>query len=810
MQVQNPTSLAPVAPLESHGLYRAGLIYGRQIYRIRWLVIALWLVALIVSVPFASKVASVLSGGGYTFSGSDSVRVANILTDKLHQPPVQAIVVFQSATTPVSAPGYQREVSDFISRAKTFAHVTSVASGGTGQDGRTTYVTVDFNQNSDTVEQQLPSFHKLLPGTAAGPARAYLTGDTAVYSAFTQISQQDIEHADATALPIALAVLLVVFGTLVAALTPLVLALVAVPLALAIIYVIALHTTTNVAVLSIASIVGLGISIDSSLDLTRRFREELARDEVREAVAWTVATAGEAILFSAMTVIIGFIGLLLIGVPYMTSIGVAGAVVVCAAMLAALTLLPALLSVLGRRVNALRLPLLSRFVANGGPTTGRSEHVLPQRTQRAAEEVDSSNRRPRRSPVGTIFGGGVTEGAHDERHGFWHTWAMAVMQRPIPIILVVMALLLGLGWPVLKMNIGIPTASALPQTAEARQGLDILQAQFPATNQNPIEIIAQAPDGSSMLTAENLAKLDHLTRWLAAQPHVTGVTSLTAPTGRPEAGATGQEQLVALYSSGAYRQDPALAQFVAATTAGNTTLITATTNAPLNSDTGNTLIDSLRAGDKAAGQGLTVLVGGLQAVTLDFDRYLYGNFPRAIAFILVATFVLLMIMFRSLLLPLKAVVVNVLSISASYGVLVYVFQWGHLQHLLGFTSEGFIESPIPILMFCVLFGLSMDYEVFLLSRIREEWLRTYDNRYAVARGLEKTGGVITNAALILMIVTGAITFTTLVSTKEIGLGMTIAVFVDATIIRSLLVPATMRLLGRWNWWLPGFPVPAKQ
>jgi RND superfamily putative drug exporter len=167
-------------------------------------------------------------------------------------------------------------------------------------------------------------------------------------------------------------------------------------------------------------------------------------------------------------------------------------------------------------------------------------------------------------------------------------------------------------------------------------------------------------------------------------------------------------------------------------------------------------------------------------------------------------------MFRSVVLPLKAVLINVLSISAAFGVLVFVFQWGNFQGLLGFTSEGFVESTAPVLMFCVLFGLSMDYEVFLLSRIREEWLRTQRNTFAVARGLEKTGGVITNAAIIFVIVAGAIAFTSLISTKEIGLGMAVAVLVDASVIRILLVPATMRLLGRWNWWLPGRPIPPKQ
>jgi RND superfamily putative drug exporter len=222
------------------------------------------------------------------------------------------------------------------------------------------------------------------------------------------------------------------------------------------------------------------------------------------------------------------------------------------------------------------------------------------------------------------------------------------------------------------------------------------------------------------------------------------------------------------------------------------------------------LIDALRAGSRLVAPGLQVQIGGTQALSLDFTRYLYNNFPRTILFVLVTTYLLLLLMFRSLLLPLKAVLVNVLSLAASYGVVVFVFQWGHFSNLLDFTSSGFVDSTMPILIFCVLFGLSMDYEVFLLSRIHEEWLRTHNNRYAVARGLEKTGGVITNAALLFAIVTGAFTFTSLVTMKELGLGMTVAVLVDATIIRTLLVPATMRLLGRWNWWLPGRRVPVEQ
>ncbi len=384
------------------------------------------------------------------------------------------------------------------------------------------------------------------------------------------------------------------------------------------------------------------------------------------------------------------------------------------------------------------------------------------------------------------------------------------MKRPVVIVVVVSAVLLGLAGPTLSMQIGLPDANSLPSTSEARQGLAILNRQFPSTAQDPIYILAQTTNGSSILTSENLAKLNHLTQWLAGQQHITSVTSLTRLPATPGTPAPGLDQLVQLYTTGAYQQNPALAKFVAQTTSGGTTLITAIADTKLDSDAGKALIDTLRAGDQAAGQGLTVSVGGLQAISLDFNRFLYSRFPLAILFILITTFLLLLVMFRSVLIPLKAVLMNIISIGAAYGVLVFAFQWGHLSGLLNFTSEGFIESTIPITMFCVLFGLSMDYEVFLLSRIREEWLRTGNNRHAVALGLEKTGSVITNAALIFIIVAGAIMFTSIITTKEIGLGMAVAVFVDASIVRSLLVPATMRLLGRWNWWLPGRPVPVER
>ncbi len=747
------------APARQPAYSALGLAYGHLVYRFRWAIIALWVVLIFGSLPLAGKVQTVLQNSGYSISGSESQTVDSILTSKLHQPATQILAVFQSSTTSVSDPAYQRELHDFMARARNFAHVSSVTQASVGKDGRSALVVIGFDQDKDTVAQYIPALRRIVPSAESGPAQVYLTGDSAAANETQLDTQSDTETAELIALPLTLLVLLIVFGSVVAGLMPLLLAAVAVPGSLAIIYLIARHIQTNIFIQSLASIIGLGLSIDYSLFLIRRFREELAQGcAVPVALARTIATAGEAILFSAITVAIGFAGLLFIGIQIMTSFGIGGITVASMAALAAMTLLPAMLGVLGHRINSLSL-------------------------------------RRRRWPV-------ATQAGRKSASTFWHSWALFVMKRPVLIILLMMVVLLGLGWPALSLTPGLPGASSLPANSQARRGSDILTQQFPAVNQDPIDLIVQTADGSSILTAQNTRRIAAVTQEIAHQPHVTDVISLTRVPSSPGGQTFDEQQLLHLYSRGSYQNIPALRQFVASVTAGNTTLITVRADTVAGSHDDEILIDRLRSLSPQVKQGLIIRVGGARAINLDFDRALYGNFFRALIFILIATYILLLFTFRSILLPLKAILMNILSISGAYGALVFIFQQGHFENLLGFTASGFIDRFIPILLFCVLFGLSMDYEVFLLTRMREEWQQTGENRLAVARGLEKTGGVITSAALLFIIVSGSFMFTQLIVTKELGLGITIAVFVDATLIRSLLVPATMQLLGKWNWW-PG-------
>jgi RND superfamily putative drug exporter len=486
--------------------------------------------------------------------------------------------------------------------------------------------------------------------------------------------------------------------------------------------------------------------------LTSRFREELAKrppddaERVREAVRITVATAGRAVFFSGLTVLLGLLGLVLFEFMILRSVGIAGAIVVAFAVSAALTLLPALLTLFGRH--------LDRF---------------------AIRHVD-----PRPSADGP-----------------WARWARRVMRHPVAVLVPTLAFLLLLGSPFLHVRFNSPDASILPPEVPSRSAFDRLRDAFGEGEFAPIALAVRT-DGPAT-SAANLAALYDYTRRIAADPRVTRVDSLVDIDPRLK---LSQYQL--LYADPNGPRDRYTATALAATTKGDLTAITITTPFGPNRDEGRALVRDLRAdtGSLAAPAGMTVLVGGGAADVADVVDGVAADFPRTALFIIVTTYLVLFALLRSVVLPAKALLMNALSITASFGALVWIFQDGNLSGVLGFQPIGFVETTQPVILFCVLFGLSMDYEVFLLSRMKEVWDATGDNTEAVARGLERSGRIVTSAALIVVVVAGSFAFADIVLIKALGLGVAIAVALDATVVRALLVPATMRLLGRWNWWMP--------
>ncbi|HVE27707.1 MAG TPA: MMPL family transporter, partial [Sporichthya sp.] len=570
-------------------------------------------------------------------------------------------------------------------------------------DRHSTYAALKLTGADDDARKQ--AFEAIRDQLRAPGLSTRLGGPAAVYTDINTQVKSDIAKAEGLSLPIVFLLLVFVFGSLAAASMPLVIGGLAILGSFTLLRLFTMLTDVSVFAINIVTMLGLGLAIDYALFVVSRFREELARNtSVEDALARTMATAGRTVAFSGLTVAISLASLLLFPQVFLRSMGFGGVTAVLVAMIGALTVLPALLGVLGPRIDSLRIP------------------------------------RPRRRR-GTGESG-------------WARIARGVMRKPVAVAGVVTAVLLVLGTPFLHVDFGGVDARVLPTGTESRVVEDTIAADFPGDPSHLIDVVLRGGDEAG--------RADYLDR-VRALPGVTG------------ADVTG--------------------------TNGDTSRISVSFDGQPTSPAARDLVGAIR--HLAAPPGSEVLVGGQTAELVDLLHSLGATLPWMALFVGLVTFVLLFLAFGSVVLPLKALVMNVLSLSAAFGAIVWIFQEGHLSGLLGFTSTGDVEATQPILMLAMAFGLSMDYEVFLLSRVREEWDRTGDNPAAVANGLARTGPIITSAALLLIVVIGAFATSGITFIKMLGVGMVIAIVIDATVVRGLLVPATMRLLGAANWWAPG-------
>ncbi len=729
---------------------------GRYAARRRWWFVGAWVVLLVAAIPLATQASGALRSGGFIRQDLESARAKQLLHDRLGIPEAAVAVVFYSPTLRAGEPQFEAAAAKAMSAIPSAHYVINVVSHTLATD----QVSVDRHTAYDIVYLDLPADDSplALPGirdVLGHPAdlEVGLAGGPAFYGDVQTVSESDLRRSEAISLPLAGLALLLVFGSMVAAALPLAVGGAAVLAALAAVFVAASLTPMSIFVLNLATLLGLGLGVDYSLLMTSRFREELAArgggaDAVPDAVGATMATAGRAVFFSGLTVLLGLLGLVLFDFMILRSVGIAGALVVLFAVLAALTLLPALLAIIGTHLDRLRIRRVAAASAADGP---------------------------------------------------WARLANRVMDRPFAVLVPTLGLLLILGTPFLHVRFNAPDSSILPENVPSRQAFDRLTNAFGPGPFAPIVLAVETTGAAA--TPDNLARLYAYSRALAADPRVSRVASLVDLDPRLS---LAQYQL--LYGSPGGPPDRFVQQALATTTSGNLTAFTITTPYGPNDQQGRDLVQALRSGSGALAPpaGLTVLVGGGAADVEDVVNGIATDFPRTAAFILLTTYLVLFLLLRSVFLPLKALIMNTLSITASFGALVWIFQDGNLSALLGTRPLGFVETTEPIILFCVLFGLSMDYEVFLLTRMRETWDRTGDNRAAVAHGLERSGRIVTSAALIVVVVAGSFAFADIVLIKALGLGIAIAVALDATVVRALLVPATMRLLGRWNWWVPGF------
>ncbi|HEX7736013.1 MAG TPA: MMPL family transporter [Ktedonobacteraceae bacterium] len=724
---------------------------GRFAARYRWWMVGVWMVAMAIALPFAPRASDVLQSGGFISPDAESQRAVDLLTSKLGLQPTIVQVLFTSRVYTADNPRFAQESEQALAGLRSWSEVASVTSFTDNPrqislDRHAAYANIALNIDSDSAPKLLPELERRL--SKVPNLQESVGGGPVFYADIQAVSERDLRRAEMLAFPFAIVALLLVFRTVMAAILPALVGGAAVLVTLALIFGLGHLTPLSIFVLNITTLFGLGLGVDYSLFMVSRFREELKRGRaIDEAVGVTVATAGRAVTFSGLTVSIGLLGLVLFPVNMLRSMGLGGVLVVVMAVLAALTLLPAALSILGARVNSLPVRL---------PNWGR------------------------RQPLA-------------EHHGFWYRLSHFVMRYPVRIFLPILVILVALGLPFLGVRFSSPDASILPKDVPSRQAYDLLATRFDAQETTPIVLAVQTR--GNVLTQANLQALYAYIRRIEADPRVARVDSIVSADPRFTL-----DQYELLYLHPELNTDPYLHVLVNSTVAGDTLAIQVVSKYNALDIRSQELAQTIR--NTPPGAGMSVLVTGVSAANIDYVSALYTAFPVAILVVSLVTYIVLFFFFRSLVLPLKAILMNTLSILASYGALVIIFQNGFLHQILGFTPLGFVEASGPILLFCALFGLSMDYEVFLLSRVQEAYWQTRDNRQAVALGLERSGGIITSAAVIVIVVSACFATADMILVKALGLGMALAVALDATLVRGLLVPATMRLLGHWNWWLP--------
>ncbi|MGE0601886.1 MAG: MMPL family transporter [Dehalococcoidia bacterium] len=691
-----------------------------------WLTLGIWALVVVASVAAASQIKFT---PGFEVRGSDSVKAEHILeNDILGKSPAAETVVVQSESLTVDDPAYRAFVesltADIRALDETVGSVTnyyemndeSVVSA----DRRTTVLPVSLNAEvADAVEKVGPMLDVLASRSDSG-FTVVSAGDGSIWHDAQDQYEKDMAAGETLGVPIALLILVVVFGAVVAAGVPVILAilgiLVSVGLTAGLSRVLSIDSIT----INMISMIGLAVGIDYTLFIVERFREErLHGVEKVDAIVAAGGTASRAVLFSGITVIIALAGLVIVPTMIMASLAIGAMTVVVAAVAVALTLLPALLSLLGDRINWLTIP-------------GR---------KKKAEQSESA--------------------------GFFGKTTSVVMRHPWVSAGLSTGLLVAMSIPYFSIDIGSTGISTFPQGLQSVQAFNILDEEFSAGRIDPVDVVIKGDVNSP----EVAAALEHLRA-------ITAEDSAFAEMSDLQKGPAGDAGFVSIFLNGDATSPDAMSAL-----------------RRLRSDYIPEAFDGTRA---------DVVVGGGTAGTVDYIDTMNTYLPIVIGFVLTLSFVLLLMVFRSIVIPLKAIVMNLLSVGAAYGLIVLVFQMGVGNELFGFNQSDQIEAWLPVFLFAVLFGLSMDYHVFLLSRIQETFLKTGDNNYAVAHGLRSTAHIITGAAAIMMVVFGGFAMGEMVALQQMGFGLATAVFLDATVVRSVLVPASMELLGSRNWYLPSW------
>jgi len=713
----------------SHLLTRLGFFIVRR----RKLVLSFTAMFLIVASVFGTGAFGVLKTEGFDDPSSESVKAGELLEENFGGGEPNVVLVLRTEGQNVDNADLVlqgRVLTDRLASVQGVDQVLSYWSSGNapslrGANGDTALILAQLDGDEEFVDQQLTLIREQFTGTQ-GSFELLLGGSDAVFADIGSSIETDLLRAELIAIPLTLILLLFVFRSLVAALLPLFVGVIAIFGTLLSLFVIGSITDVSIYAINLTTALGLGLSIDYSLFVVSRFREELQSGRsIEESVVRSIETAGKTILISALTVAASLSALLVFPLYFLRSFAYAGIAVVLLALAGSILALPALLATLGYRVNALRI--------------GR------RRIERAESE------------------------------GAWHRIATLVMRRPIPIATAGIIVLVLLGIPFLHANFGIPDDRVLPTSAQSRQASEILRAEFSGNSAEGFGVV---------LTGSGAERLDEISEIATEISSLNGVDRVESASGT--------------FAGGMFQTANESDSRFLPKNENSITWMSVIPDFPIASPQGEKLVEEIRNLNLPVDAAVTGQAAGL----VDSKAAIRQSLPWALTIIVVTTFILLFLMAGSLLVPLKALVLNILSLTATFGAMVWIFQDGNLSDFLGFTATGTIDISMPILMFCIAFGLSMDYEVFLLSRIKEEYDRVGDNESSVALGLERTGRIITAAALLLSITFFAFGTSEVSFIKMFGIGLGLAVLMDATIVRAFLVPAFMKLAGNANWWAP--------
>ena len=730
---------------------------GRIVYRHRIAILVLYGVVLGPLLYLSVSVFDSLRAGGFEVPGSESHEVFRTLEKEINVGGADILALWTSESGTIDDIEAQVAAYEALDRIEKDPSVVSTASWYKTQapqlinkERNRTFLLIALSGDD---QDKADALKRLTPLLEAPPLKLQLGGIMPVNVTVQRIVAADLKRAELFAFPITAIVLLLIFGSGASAALPLLLGAMSIVLSLSGLRILTFFGPVSIFAVNIVSLLGLGLAIDYSLFLVNRYREELLDHDTETALVRAISTTGRAVAFSGITVAASLVGLFFFPQMFLRSMATGGILVTLGTVILSLTLLPALLAVLGKRVDAWRIPFA----------------VQPTR---------------------------------EAENTFWHKVAVAVMRRPVVVAVGVIVPLIVVGLPFARFDPSFPDYRVLPPDEPAYIANDILHREFSGDQMTPVDVLCEVKGNA--LSKENLEKLWQVSNKLVhiadgrpdlAKPAlVSGLFTLVP--GVPKETIINK---LATPDDILEKEDPTVLMGIKAFAKGNYMRFALLIETPYNEAPALKLVDEVR---NLHVEGVDIKVGGAGAYLTDMKRTLVERSPWMIGLVVIVMFVVLFLVFGSVTLPIKAMLMNALSLSASFGAIVWVFQDGRFSDVLDYVPLGISDCTAPLLMFSIVFGLSMDYEVLILSRVREEYDRTGDNDAAVAIGLARTGRLITSAALLLVIVIGAFGTSHIIFMKSLGVGMALAVALDATVIRALLVPAAMKLMGDWNWWAP--------